>query len=245
MRILAHRGSPRPDRIENTVAAVSAALADGADGVEIDLRLTADGVLAGCHDADLSRIAGAPLEVAFSSWPTLRRHAKEAGITLARVEELLAAAQGTHVVIEVKPSPTPRAHVVAAVVDELSLLTAIGMDLDVALSSFDASLIRLLRVALPRRLGVSTALLGRPGSPTTSLLRQARAGGHDQLHPHITDLLADPQVVDAARAAGLAVVPWTVNSRRAVRQCAELGVAAVITDRPLHARTALAAPVAA
>jgi glycerophosphoryl diester phosphodiesterase len=55
VRILAHRGSPTSDTVENSIPAISAALAAGADGVEVDLRLTADGVLAVCHDPDLRR----------------------------------------------------------------------------------------------------------------------------------------------------------------------------------------------
>ena len=40
------------------IAAVNAAYSSGADGVEVDLRLTADGVLALSHDADLRRLTG-------------------------------------------------------------------------------------------------------------------------------------------------------------------------------------------
>src|SRR3954454_17389746 len=43
--VLGHRGFPAPGRPENSVAAVTEALRQGADGVEIDVRLTADGVL--------------------------------------------------------------------------------------------------------------------------------------------------------------------------------------------------------
>lgn len=241
MRILAHRGLPGPDRIENTVAAVQAALSAGADGVELDLRLTADGVLAGCHDASLQRVAGSPLEVAYSPWAALQRHAGRAGVPLARMEELLTAAEGARVVLELKSSPAPRGRVVSAVVDDVVLMQAAGTPLDVTISSFDAALIRLVRIALPVELGIRTALLGRPGCRSSTVLRQARAGGHRQIHPHVTDLLAEPCVTAAAASLGIDVVPWTVNSRRAVRKCAELGVAAVITDRPRHALTALAA----
>lgn len=245
MRILAHRGAPGPARIENTVAAVLTARAEGADGVELDLRLTADGVLVGCHDPDLQRLAASPLEVAYAHWAALRQQTDHAGFPLARLEELLAAADGAHVVLELKSSPTPRERVAATVVDDLLLLRAAGLPLDVTLSSFDASLIRLVRIGLPSWLGIQTALLGRPGLSATTLLRQARAGGHAQIHPHVTDLLTAPSMVDGAARSGIAVVPWTVNSRRAVRRCADLGVAAVITDRPRHARTALAARLVA
>jgi glycerophosphoryl diester phosphodiesterase len=46
--------------------------------------------------------------------------------------------------------------------------------------------------------------------------------------------------VSTARAAGVGVVPWTVNSRRALRRCAELGVEGVITDVPQKARLTVA-----
>jgi glycerophosphoryl diester phosphodiesterase len=209
VRILAHRGSVGPDRIENTGPALRAALDEGADGAALDLRLTADGV------------------------------------PLARMDRLTAAAQGRALVLELKASTTPRGRVAAAVVDELLLLDATGTSLDLTLASCDAALIRLARIALPTGLGVRTALIGRPACPARVLLRRARAGGHDQIQPYISDLFAEPALVGWASAAGITVVPWTVNSRRAVRRCAELGVDAVITDHPRRARSALALQAAA
>ena len=71
MIVLAHRGLPGADRPENTVAAVTAAFDAGADGVEVDLRLTADGVLAVSHDPDLTRLTGLPAPVAETPWDGL------------------------------------------------------------------------------------------------------------------------------------------------------------------------------
>lgn len=45
---------------ENSVTAVEAALAAGADGVEVDVRLTRDGVAVCVYDVDLWRVAGVP-----------------------------------------------------------------------------------------------------------------------------------------------------------------------------------------
>lgn len=239
MRILAHRGSPTPSTTENTVQAVTAALLAGADGVEVDLRLSADGVLVVCHDPDLRRVAGSPLPVAQAPWPVLRAAADGAGVPLARAEEVLGAAAGAGVVLELKappPAPRARARTAEALVDRLCSLRTIGLAADVTVSSFDASLVKLVRAELPVDVPVRTALLGRPGWRVSALLRQALAAGHDEVHPHVLDVLAAPKAVAAAHALGLAVVPWTVNARRALRRCGDLGVDAVITDVPVTAR---------
>lgn len=236
MRILAHRGSPSTTTTENTVPAVSAALAAGADGVEVDLRLTADGVLAVCHDADLSRLTGDPLPVHSSTWTALVTTAAAAGVPLARVEWVLAAAAGRPVVLELKPTPLPRARTVAVLAERLAGLGAAGLPMAVTVSSRDAALVRAVRAAVPPP--VRTALLGLPGQCPLAVLRQAAAAGHDEVHPYVEELLRQPDAVAAATSRGLAVVPWTVNSTRALRRCADLGVGAVITDVPHTARLA-------
>lgn len=239
MRILAHRGSPGTGTTENTVPAVSAALVTGADGVEVDLRLTADGVLAVCHDSDLSRLTGDPLPVHSSPWSALVAAAATSGVPLARVEWVLAAAAGRPVVLELKPTPLPRARTVAVLAERLNGLRAAGLPMAVTVSSRDAALVRAVRAAVPPT--VRTALLGLPGQAPLVVLRQAVAAGHDEVHPYVEDLLQQPEAVAAAAARGVAVVPWTVNSTTALRRCADLGVAAVITDVPHKARLATTA----
>lgn len=245
MRILAHRGSPGTTRVENTIPAISAALEAGADGVEVDLRLTSDGVLAACHDPDLRRLTGIPLAVASTSWPVLRDAADLAATPLARVEWVLAAAAGRNVILELKPSPTPRARTVDALVTRLNGLHAAGLPMSLTVSSFDPLLVHAVRETAPRRLGLRTALLGDVGCLPLATLRQALSAGHHAVHPHISDLLTHPEVVASARACGVTVVPWTVNSRRSIRRCADLGVEAIITDVPQTARLSASRPTAA
>jgi len=238
VRILAHRGAPVSAQSENTVAAVTAALDAGADGVEVDLRLSADGVLVLSHDADLGRLCGLPLPVAGRTWDELRDAAASRGLALARVEWLLAAAAGRSVVLELKsppPAPGARARTADVLVERLCGLHAAGLPLAVTVSSFDARLAAALRSRAPGYLGLRTALLGMPGRRPASLLRAALAGGHDEVHPNVLDVVAAPRTVAAAHACGVAVVPWTVNGRRAVRRCADVGVDGVITDAPVRA----------
>lgn len=247
MLLLAHRGLPAPDRPENTVAAVEAAFDAGADGVEVDLRLTADGIVAVSHDPDLRRLTGRPVAVCDQPWAGLRDLAADAGVVLACLEEVLVAAGGRHVVLEVKqppPGPTAVARTALAVCAELRRLHHLGLPLDVTISSFSSDVAAHVRRLRPVGVPVRTALLGRPLVRPTSLLRQALAVGHDEVHPYVTALLAAPGTVETAHAVGVTVVPWTVNRRRDLRKLARLGVDAAITDVPVAAREALA-PAAA
>jgi glycerophosphoryl diester phosphodiesterase len=240
--ILAHRGLPGTHRPENSLAAVAAAFDSGADGVEVDLRLTADGVLALSHDAGLDRIAGLPATIADSRWPALIAAAGHHGVRLARAEEVLVQAAGRHVVLEVKAPPPGRgleARTASAVADLVHASGAAGLALDVTVSSFSPQLVARIGRLLPRSSGVRTALLGCPRDRAASVLRQALDGGQDEVHPHVSSLQADPRVVAAARACGVAVVPWTVNAPGDVRRMEALGVHGLISDVPSTARAAV------
>ena len=239
--ILAHRGLPGLDRPENSIAAVNAAYSSGADGVEVDLRLTADGVLALSHDADLRRLTGLPMGIADSTWPALCEQAALRGVRLARADEVLAQSGGRRVVLEVKEPPPGRASdgLIALAVEELLGSWPASAAADVTVSSFSRSLVGTVRASLPPDGGVRTALLGLPRDPMTALLRQALKDGHDELHPHVSSLTADAWLVAAAQACGLAVVPWTVNRQQDILRLEALGVDGLITDVPAAARAAL------
>lgn len=242
MLILAHRGLPGADRPENTVAAIAAAFDSGADGVEVDLRLTADGVLAVSHDPDLGRVTGRAASVAHSPWSMLHDAAERGGVRLARLEQVLLLAAGRRVVLELKkppPAHAAEARTALAVAGQLRSLQRAGVPLDVTISSFSPTLAIAVRALLPAGSGLRTALLGRPFDRVGSVLRQAVDAGHDEVHPHVLPLLAETSAVAAAHACGVAVVPWTVNRRGDMRRLERLGVDALITDVPALARAAL------
>src|SRR5512138_2530443 len=69
--VLGHRGASA-DAPENTLAAFRLALEQGADGVELDVRRCRTGEVVVVHDADTSRVAGAPLRVGDASLSELR-----------------------------------------------------------------------------------------------------------------------------------------------------------------------------
>jgi glycerophosphoryl diester phosphodiesterase len=221
VRVLGHRGSPAPGRPDNSVAAVTEALRLGADGVEVDVQLTADGVLVCAHDPI------GPLPVAALK-------------SLATLAEVLAAGQrpaGSRVVVEAKPvaDRTVAVRTAQAVAD---VLAAAAGSADIIVSSFDADLLALIRSTCAD-LPVRTALLGGTSDAVTAVVRRAAADGHDEVHLPLVGLRRAPQAVELARWLGLSVTVWAVNSGRDLRWVAGLGVDAVITDDVPGARQAL------
>ncbi|MGZ4540084.1 MAG: glycerophosphodiester phosphodiesterase [Blastococcus sp.] len=209
VRVLGHRGAPTTGRSENSVAAVTEALRDGADGVEIDVWLTPDGTLVCAHDLE---------SVADRS-------------SLATLPELLAAAQqpaGAQVVVEAKPvaDAALAARTASALADALRTFAG---NARIVVSSFDAALLALIR-ATCADLPVRTALLGERATPVAAVVRRAHEDGHDEVHLPLAGVRRSPQVLETARVLGLSVTVWTVNRTADLRWAAELGVDAVITD---------------
>jgi len=244
VRVYAHRGRSGPPSVdgpvENTLPAVAACLVAGADGAEVDVRLSADGVLVVCHDPTLRRLTGSRLEVATTRWDELRTTCALSGVALARADDLLVALSGRAVVLEVKAPPPGRVPATgAAVVAALRRLRSAGHVLDVTVSSFSLEAVQAVASAAPPALRVRSALLGDAFSRPTGLVRRALEAGLDEVHPQVGALLADPGAVSTAHAVGVTVVPWTVNGGRVLRRVSALGVDGVITDVPATAQRAL------
>jgi glycerophosphoryl diester phosphodiesterase len=222
IQVLGHRGAPVPGIAENSVAAVTRALRQGADGVEIDVWLVENGTLVCTHD-----LAGADMT------------------SLATLPELLAAAQrpaGARVVVEAKPVADAALAQATATALAAVLRTSAG-SADITISSFDADLLATIR-ATCADLPVRTALLGEKSDRAAAVVQRAHRDGHDEVHLSLVAVRRSPQAVTTARWLGLSVALWTVNDRRDLSWASELGVDAVITDDVLVARSELALAVA-
>lgn len=250
--VVAHRGSSG-DHAEHTLTAYEKAVAEGADALECDVRLTRDGVLVCVHDRRVDRTSDgrgsvSGLELAelnsldFASWkardrdPLLEASWEAPDRDGARVLTLERLIQLTHdhdrpveLHIETKHPTRYGGLVERALVD---LLRRYGLDRPVGPSpvtvmSFAPSSLRRVHALAPL---LPTVLLFervplrfRDGS----LPPRVRVAG-----PSIEILQAHPRYVERAHAAGNRVHVWTVNTDEEIQAMLDLGVDAIISNHP-------------
>jgi len=208
---LAHRGDWRRAP-ENSIEAFRAALRIPAcDGLEFDVRLSADGIPVVCHDASLARVQGRPESIDDLPASTLGR----LGVpTLADV--LAAAGRRAFLDIELKVDGGPRfVDVVAA---------GRGPDLGHAVvSSFHADALQGVARRAPHwPRWLNTVTLG-PTQVEAAVTLGCRGVAVDWR-------AIDESSIGRARAAGLEVAAWTVRRRPTFERLARLGVVAVCAE---------------
>lgn len=235
MQLIGHRGQVVPGgATENTLAAVAAALDAGADGVEVDVRLTADGVAVCVHDADLLRVTGSANLVRRLTYDDLRRLPLRGGDVVPRLEDVTEVVRGRGLLIaEVKDDPGERRSIAAAVV---AVLQRARLTDDVVFSSFSSRLLAHARRLDPR---LPRALVTGPELPAAAGLRRAVAAGHSELHAHFEAVVADHEIVDRACRQHCRVRCWTVNQETDARLLAVSGVDCLLTDDPGTMRSRL------
>ena len=238
VEIIAHRGASHTAP-ENTAAAIELAWQQGADAVEVDCRLTADGQIVAIHDADTSRIAGESLVVAEHTLAELQRldvgcwkGAAWAEQRLSTLGECLATLpDGRRFLVEVKCG--------IEINEELThVLSRCGKPLTrLVVISYDLQVVQQIKRSLPE---ISVYLVARfrdnpntqaPTPTAGELIDVARSAGLDGL-----DLSADGPIDEAfvasVRNAGLELYLWTVDDPAAARRFVELGVQGIATNRP-------------
>ena len=222
--VQAHRGSPDPSSgvRENTLAAFARARSLGADGVELDVRRTADGGLAVHHDPVVEGV-GPVHELATADLPD----------HIPLLSDALEACAGMSVNIEVKNLPTepgfdPTDGCSGEVVGLLSAADGRG---PVLISSFWSGALSAVRAAGS---DVPTALLVHPAFDVRSAVAAALDLGCTAVHLPVS--LVTATVVGEAHANGLAVAAWTVTDAPSLSAVLAAGVDTVITDDVTLAR---------
>lgn len=249
---MAHRGASY-DNAEHTLGAYLKALEAGADAVECDVRLTADGHLVCVHDRDLRRTAATRAAVStldltdlneldFAAWknpwsdlddeapdpdPDLRKV-----LTLRRLLETVAdCGRRVEVAVETK-HPTRYAGLVERRLAQM--LRDFGWDeagSPVRMMSFSRSAVQRMGRLTPHLRLVSLL----ETVPQWQLLR-GRLPRERILGPGVEFLTEHPRIARHLAASGQELHVWTVNNETDLELCARLGVSAVITDRPAFIR---------
>jgi glycerophosphoryl diester phosphodiesterase len=231
--VWAHRGCTEPPEagtqagpVENTLEAFLEARRLGADGVELDVRLTADGALAVHHDAEIPGLG----PIATLSVADLPSH-------VPLLADVLAVCDGMLVNVEIKNAPQDQGHDPTEAVAALTAaaIEEAGWTDRVLVSSFQSRTLQAVRAA-DGRLALG-ALWGFDVRPEAALV-EAVADGFPAVHPFVS--FVTPELVERAHDAGLAVNVWTVNSDDDLRAMVAFGVDTVITDR-LRAALSVAA----
>ncbi|MFE0099161.1 glycerophosphodiester phosphodiesterase [Streptomyces sp. NPDC059009] len=251
IQVVAHRGASE-DAPEHTLAAYRKAVEDGADALECDVRLTADGHLVCVHDRRVNRTSNgrgavSALELSdlaaldFGSW---KNPDDEDGdgegpdwedtsvLTLERLLELVAdAPRRVELAIETK-HPTRW----AGQVEErlLLLLKRFGLD---APATAESSPVRIMSFSARSLLRVQAA---SPTLPTVYLMQFVSPRHRDGRLPEgvriagpgVRIVRNHPAYIAKLKRAGHQVHVWTVNEPEDVELCVELGVDAIITNRP-------------
>lgn len=223
--VLGHRGASRV-RAENTLAAFAKAREMGADGVELDVRRTADRELVVHHDPEVEGIgiiAAQPFSVVRAQHPEI-----------PTLGEALETCAGMIVNVEIKclpwePDPDTTDHEVVRAVSELLRAAASVPVADVIVSSFDLNAIDACRTFAPE---LATGWLTSNQEVSTAT-RLAADHGHTWLNPdRVAALRASDADVAAAQELGVRVNVWTVDDRDEMTKLAAMGVDAIITDVP-------------
>jgi glycerophosphoryl diester phosphodiesterase len=223
--VLGHRGASRVAP-ENTVDAFTRARELGANGAELDVRRTADGVLVVHHDFAIAGV-GALFEMTFAAL-------RSAHPDLATLDEALAALAGLVVNAEVKclswePDGDRDGSVMRATLDVLQEYTASGDSGMVVVSSFELAAVDRAREYAP---DIATGWLTH-GQAVAKTAPLAAGRGHRWLNPDVVSALAaGPEGIAAARAAGLQVSVWTVDDPDDARALAAAGVDMIISNVP-------------
>jgi glycerophosphoryl diester phosphodiesterase len=237
--IIAHRGASA-HAPENTLAAFRLALEQGADGIELDAKLTADGQVVVIHDQTVERTTGSlgvVREMTLAQLKTLdagsffdSMYAGEPIPTLVEVFDVI----GSRALINVEI--TNYTSIRDALPDKIAdLVSRHHMQNSVLFSSFHPLNLLRIKRRLPRTPVALLALQGAAGRIPRGLL--GRLFAPKFLHPYYTDVKETS--LKAEHRRGRRVNAWTVNEPEAMRRLFKMGIDGIITDDPRLARRIL------
>lgn len=233
-RVLSHRGN-MPGFAENTLGGFTAALAAGADALESDVHVSADGVPVLFHDETLERLTGDPRRIAEVDSAELSGLDLGFGEGVPSLAEALRTLPGARWNLDMKSKDSPQA--------SARVITKYGAEDRVLLASFSGRNRRAVRRLLPRvntsasalqfllvlvaaKLGLSV-LVKRFSSDISALQIPERALGMDA---------TTRRFVRVVHACGLRLEYWVINDEAAMRRLIERGADGVVTDNVALAR---------
>ena len=240
--VFAHRGGCALGP-ENTIAAFDRGLAAGADGLELDVHLSADGVVVVCHDDTLDRttkgsgpvraLTATQLAAVDAGWRFTDGRGgypfRDRGIGIPTLAEVLRRYPEIPIIIEMKEDSGEMGRAVA---DEVRAAGAVDR---VCVAGYGQRALDAARAAVPAmktsachpevRLAVYRSISGWP----------VRRGRYDMYQvPERAGLIpvASRRFIRHAHQAGLLVQVWTIDEERDMMRLLDWGVDGLISNRP-------------
>lgn len=215
IRGVGHRGAAGLEP-ENTLRSFHRAAREGADAVELDLRVSCDGHLIVMHDPTVDRTTDGTGLVSETTLSDLRNLDAGLGERTPTFEEVLEATDlPIHAELKEAPAVEPLA----------KLIWRLGVVERITAISFELETLRRVRASLPD-LPVGLILSGAPAEG----IEQAKSVDASVISFEAKYLGAG--TVERCREAGLCTAAWTVNEAAQMRRIVGMGVEFVTTDRP-------------
>lgn len=237
--ILAHRGD-KVHTPENTLPSFSQAIQKGADGVELDAKLTSDGHVIVIHDSTVDRTTNGSGKVSEFSLEEIRNldagawfNEKFAGTKIPLLEEVFETVGKDKLInIELTNYSTPRDGLANAV---CWLIKKHNNQRQIIFSSFFASNLKIAAQMIPE---VPRGLLAMPG--WIGLWTRSFGfmfGDYQALHPHISS--TSREQMQRAHRLNRRVHVWTANTPEEILRLRDWGADGIFTDDPATAVRAL------
>lgn len=230
--IFAHRGASA-HAPENTLAAFELALAQNADAIELDVKLSSDGHAVVIHDTTVDRTTDGRGRVKDLSLAQLKSldagsffSEKFRGERIPTLEEVFdAVGKRTFINVELTNYTTPRDRLVETA---CTLVKKFDLQKRLIFSSFFASNLSKARSYLPEVPRGLLALNGLLGAWARSF--GFAFGKYQALHPNLNDVT--PQQVQRVHRLRRRIHVWTVNAADDMRRLFRWNVDAIFTDDP-------------
>jgi len=215
--IFGHRGASSSEP-ENTMRAFTQAFQDGADGIEFDVRLTADNQMVVIHDSLIDRTSNGFGSVRKKTYQELLGFDFGNGEKIPLLEEVLKKfGNQKWLNIEIKEQGFEK--------QLLEMLDKLKIKQKYVISSFKISVIRKIKEL---NCEIPTAFLFQAIQfNLQSLISETQCEGI-----HLKHTIVNKRLISEARYYNLAVRAWTVDSQRKAWKLTKLGIDGIITNNP-------------
>jgi glycerophosphoryl diester phosphodiesterase len=228
--VVGHRGAAG-DYPENTLLSFDKALEQGADALELDVRMSSDGQAVVIHDPSVDRTTDGSGAVRSFTVAQLRALDAGEGQGIPTLEDVLARYADTPLILEVKEEEVAAAAAAALIRHGAAKRVLVGSFVHAALRPFRAGFYR----SASRRETALCWLASRVRAQVPGL----RVHAFTVPERYRALEVVDAAFIAAARRRGRPVHVWTVDDADQARRLRGLGVAGIITNRPSSLRTAL------